>query len=68
MKPDHTSAQAILDLVRGLRDIEQRAAQQCRPVVHDILRTGSRDVQHIERTHEAVLRAASVMMFQTETV
>ena len=55
MKPDDTTPQAILDLVRSLRDIEQRAAQQYRPVVDDILRSGSRDVQYIERTLDGML-------------
>lgn len=40
----------VLDLVRAIGDIEQRAALQYRPVVDDILRTGCRDTQHIERT------------------
>jgi hypothetical protein len=53
--PDDKPPQAILDLVRGMRDIEQRAAQQCRPVVDDILRTGSRDAQHIELTLDGLL-------------
>jgi len=48
--PDGSPPQAILDLVRSMRDIELRAAQQYRPVVEDILRSGSRDAQHIEHT------------------
>ena len=39
MKPDDSPPQAILDLVRRVRDLEQRAAQQYRPVVEHILRT-----------------------------
>jgi hypothetical protein len=62
---DDSPPQAILDLVRSMRDLERRAAQQYRPVVDDILRSGSRDAQYIEHTldgllgfcgHEPVLR------------
>jgi hypothetical protein len=52
---DDKQTQVILDLVRGIRDLEQRAAMQYRPVVDDILRTGSRDVQHIEHTLDGLL-------------
>lgn len=55
MKPDDDPHQAILDLARSLRDIEQRAALQYEPVVDDILRAGSRDAQHIERTLDGLL-------------
>jgi hypothetical protein len=55
MKPDDKPPQAILDLVRSMRDLEQRAALQYRPLVDDILRTGSRDVQHIEHTLDGLL-------------
>lgn len=53
--PDDNAPQAILDLVQGMRGIEQRAAQYYQPVVDDILRTGSRDVQYIERTLDGLL-------------
>jgi hypothetical protein len=55
----------ILSLARSLRDLQQQAAQQYRPVVDDILRTRSRDIRQIEHTldrlldfcgHEPVLR------------
>jgi hypothetical protein len=55
MKSDDKQNQVILDLVRSMRDIERRAATQYRPVVDDILRTGSRDVQHIEHTLDGLL-------------
>ena len=55
MKPDDNPPQAILDLVHSMRDIEQRAAQQYRLLVDDILRTGSRDAQHIEHTLDGLL-------------
>ena len=55
MKPDDAPPQAILDLVRSMRDLEQRAAQQHRPVVDDILRSGSCDAKHIEHTLDGLL-------------
>ena len=55
MKPDDSPPEEFLDLVRSVRDLEQRAAQQYRPVVEHILRTGDRDVQHIERTLDGLL-------------
>lgn len=51
---DHPSP-AILDLVDSMRDLEKRAALQYRPVVDDILRTGSRDAHHIEHTLDGLL-------------
>ena len=53
--PDDNAPQAILDLAHSMRDIEQRAVQQYRPVVDDILQTGSRDAQHIEHTLDGLL-------------
>ena len=53
--PNDHPPQAILDLVDSMRDLEQRAALQYRPVVDDILRTGSRDAQHIEQTLDGLL-------------
>ena len=55
MKPDDAPPQAILDLVHSMRDLEQRAAQQYRPVVDDILRSGNRDAQHIEHSLDGLL-------------
>ena len=52
-------------LAEGMRDLQQQAACQSKPVVDDILHTRSRDVRHIEHTldrlldfcgHEAVLQ------------
>ncbi|MBI5366345.1 MAG: hypothetical protein HZA54_04855 [Planctomycetes bacterium] len=57
--------QAIRALARRMRDLQRQAARQYQPVVDDILRTRSRDAQHIEHTlgglldfcgHEPVLR------------
>jgi hypothetical protein len=65
MNSDDATYQAIRSLARGLRDLQQQAAQQYQPVVDDILRTRSRDIRHIEHTldrlldfcgHEPVLR------------
>ena len=55
MTPDVNPPQAILDLVDSMGELEQRAALQYRPVVDDILRTGSRDAQHIEHTLDGLL-------------
>lgn len=55
MTHDDYPPQAILDLVDSMRDLEQRAALQYRPVVDDILRTGSRNAQHIEHTLDGLL-------------
>ena len=50
MTPDVSPPQAILDLVDSVRELEQRAALQYRPVVDDIVRSKSRDAEHIEHT------------------
>lgn len=55
MTPDDTAAQAIFALVRDVRDLQERAARQYRPVVEEILRTGSRNAAHIERTLDGLL-------------
>ena len=55
MTPDDSEHQEVMALVRGVRDLQQRAAQQYQPVVDDILRTGSRDARHIERTLDGLL-------------
>ena len=66
--PDDNPPQAILDLVHSMRGIEQRAVQQYRPVVDDILRTGCRDAQHIEHTLDGLLdfcgHAPVVLMYR----
>jgi len=67
MHDDHPP-QAILDLVDSMRELEQRAALQYRPVVDDILWTGSREVQHIEHTLDGLLdfcgHAPVVLMYR----
>ena len=55
MTHDDHLPQAILDLVDSMRELEQRAAPQYRPVVDGILRTGSHDAQHIEHTLDGLL-------------
>lgn len=55
MRPVDQPPQVILDLVHRLRDLEQRAAQQYRPRVDHILRTGNRDAQTIEHTLDGML-------------
>ena len=55
MTQDDHPPQATLDLVDSMRDLEQRAALQYRPVVNDILQTGSRDAQLIEHTLDGLL-------------
>ena len=50
-----TEHKELFDLVRSLRDLDKRATREYRPVVEDILRTGNRDVQHIEHTLDHIL-------------
>ena len=65
MRPRDATSAAIISLARSLRDLQQQAAQQYKPVVDDILLSRSRDIRHIEHTldglldfcgHEPVLR------------
>ena len=49
------TSEAIINLVRGVHDLQQRAARQFKPVVDGILRTDSRDIQHIEHTLDRLL-------------
>jgi hypothetical protein len=46
---------AIGTLAGGVRDLQQQAAQQYKPVVHGILVTGSRDIRQIEHTLDRLL-------------
>lgn len=55
MTLDDQPPTAILDLVGGVPELGQRAALQYRPVVDDIVRSGSRDAQRIERTLDGLL-------------
>lgn len=47
---DTDGIQAIRALAGSMLDLQRQAAQQYQPVVDDILRTRSRDTEHIEIT------------------
>jgi hypothetical protein len=47
--------QAIRTLADSMRDLQRQAVQAYLPVVDDILRTRSRDTQHIEHTLDGLL-------------
>lgn len=55
MKPRGTTSKSIIDLVRSLDDLQRRAAQQYEPIVDDILRNNSQDIEHIEHTLDGLL-------------
>jgi hypothetical protein len=55
MSSDRAAFETIIGLVREMRELEQRAVQQYRSVVDDILRTGSQDIGHIEHTLDRLL-------------
>lgn len=42
-------------LARDMRDLQEQAARQYKPVVDEILHTRSRDVRHIEHTLDRLL-------------
>jgi hypothetical protein len=52
---DTDGMQAIRQLAGSMRELQRQAAQQYQPVVDDILRTRSRDVEHIEHTLDRLL-------------
>ena len=52
---DTEDMRAILKFAESIRDLQRQAAQQYQPVVDDILRTRSRDTQHIEHTLDRLL-------------
>jgi hypothetical protein len=52
---DDDAMQAIRTLAGSMRDLQRQAVQQYLPVVDDILRTRSRDTQHIEHTLDGLL-------------
>ena len=47
--------QAIRTLAGNMRDLQRQAAQAYLPIVDDIVRTRSRDTQHIEHTLDGLL-------------
>lgn len=55
MKPAGTADRALIDLAGKLHALGRRAVREYRPVVDDILRSGSRDAAHIERTLDGML-------------
>jgi hypothetical protein len=55
MNPYDVTSKAIISLARGVHDLRQRAAREYEPVVEGILRTRSRDIQHIEHTLDRLL-------------
>jgi hypothetical protein len=55
MRPGDTAAEAIVALAWEVRNLQGRAAQLYRPVVEEILRTGSRNAADIERTLDGLL-------------
>jgi hypothetical protein len=55
MKRGGTEHQELTDLVRQVRALGRQAVLEYRPVVDDILRTGSRDAAHIERALDGML-------------
>jgi len=52
---DDAAMQAIRTLAGSMQNLQRQAAQQYKPVVDDILRTRSRDTQHIEHTLDGLL-------------
>jgi hypothetical protein len=52
---DDDAMQAILTLAGSMRELQQQAAQQYKPVVDGILLTRSRDIRHIEQTLDCLL-------------
>lgn len=46
---------AVSEIVAGFDDLHARALDVYRPVVHDILRARSRDIDHIEHTLDGLL-------------
>lgn len=55
MKPEDSTTKAIIELARDVRKLQHRAVQEYQPVVDAILRGGSRDAAHIERTLDGLL-------------
>ena len=52
---DDDAMQAIRALAGSMRELQQQAAQQYKPVVDGILLTRSRDIRHIEHTLDCLL-------------
>ena len=52
---DDDAMQAISTLAGSMRELQQQAAQQYKPVVDGILLARSRDIRHIEHTLDCLL-------------
>jgi len=46
---------SIISLCREITDLQEQAAQEYKPAVDRILRTGSRDIREIEQTLDGLL-------------
>lgn len=55
MKSHDALPESIVSVARGVRDLQQQAARQYKPVVDSILHIGSRDIRHIEHTLDVLL-------------
>ena len=55
MKPAGTPDRVLIDLVRKVHALGRRAVREYRPVVDDILRSGSRDAARIEHALDGML-------------
>jgi hypothetical protein len=55
VKRKDSTSKAIIDLALEVGELQLRAEQEYRPVVDAILRVGSRDSAHIERTPDGLL-------------
>jgi hypothetical protein len=55
MKSSGAVPEEIINLARGVRDLQEQAARQYKPVVDGILRRRSRDIREIEHTLDGLL-------------
>lgn len=55
MKPAGAADRTLIDFARKVRVLERRAVCEYRPVVDDILRSGSRDAARIEHALDGML-------------
>jgi hypothetical protein len=55
MKAQHALSGSIISLAREVRDLQEQAAREYKPVVDRILRTDSSDIREIEQTLDGLL-------------
>jgi hypothetical protein len=55
MKLAGTADRTLIDFARRVRALERRAVREYRPVVDDVLRSGSRDAARIEHAMDGML-------------